>query len=71
DMGEGRVAAEHLAATDIHHAAADGAAQLEPDLVKPFKQAPCPRQPTCNRYLAWFITQRNRFRPKAAHKDSR
>ena len=51
--------------------AADGAAQLEPDLVKPFKQAPCPRQPTCNRYLAWFITQRNRFRPKAAHKDSR
>jgi len=34
DMGKGRVAAQHLAAARIHHAAADRFVERKPDLVK-------------------------------------
>ncbi len=42
DMGEGRIAAEHLAVAGMHHAPADGIAELKPHLVEAFKHQPCP-----------------------------
>lgn len=43
DMGEGRIAAEHLAVTGMHHASADSIAELKSHLVETFKHQPCPR----------------------------
>ena len=42
DMGEGRVAAQHLAVARIHHAAADRLAELKPDLVESFEHQRVP-----------------------------
>src|SRR5882757_7306100 len=57
DMGKGRIAAKHLAAAHVHHAAADRVVELEPDLVEAFKQWPSPAN--ARRCLARFITQGN------------
>ena len=46
DMGKGRIAAEHLAVTHIHDAAADRSAKLKPDFVKSLKQCRIPGKPT-------------------------
>jgi hypothetical protein len=42
DVGKGGIAAQHLAATRIHHAAADRVAQLKPDGVKAPEQTDVP-----------------------------
>ena len=42
-MSEGRIAAEHLAIADMHHAPADRIAELKSHLVEAFKRQPCPR----------------------------
>jgi phage terminase small subunit len=55
DMGEGRVAAQHLAAMRVHHAAADRLVDLEPDGVKAPKHVKSPAH-QCWRYLARFMT---------------
>ncbi|GAA0031309.1 hypothetical protein BwSH12_53160 [Bradyrhizobium ottawaense] len=41
-MGEGRVAAQHLAVAGMHHAPADGVAELKFHLVEAFKHQPSP-----------------------------
>jgi hypothetical protein len=45
EMGKGRIAAQHLAAARIHHAAADRRAKLKPDFVKSLKQCRHPGKP--------------------------